>query len=209
MPATLSPSSPSPRAVPPGKISYQQFLQWLDADTWAEWVDGEVHLMSPISGEHQDVGRFLLAILQVYITSRQLGVLRYEPFQMKTGPELPGRSPDILFVRRHNQHRLQPTFLDGPADLVVEILSPDSEHRDRVVKLAEYARGGVPEYWIIDPHRRHAEFYLRDETGTYQLRFGGSAGRYDSLVVEGFWLQVEWLWNPPPEIQIIRLWGLI
>lgn len=26
--------------LPEGKISYEQFLEWLDEDTWAEWVDG-------------------------------------------------------------------------------------------------------------------------------------------------------------------------
>ncbi len=194
--------------LPEGKISYEQFLQWLDEDTWAEWVDGEVELMSPVSLEHGSVHVFLITLLRFFASARALGTVYAEPFQMKTGSDLPGRSPDILFVRRENQHRLRPNFLDGPADLVVEIISPDSEQRDRVVKFAEYERGGVREYWLIDPHRRRAEFYMLEE-GVYRLRFGGEAGRYDSAVLEGFWLRVEWLWNPPPEIEIVKQWGLV
>lgn len=39
-----------------------------------------------------------------------------------------------------------------PADvvLVVEVTSPESEHRDRTVKLRKYAEAGIPHYWVID-----------------------------------------------------------
>jgi len=197
------------RPLPKGKISYEQFLQWLDEDTWAEWVDGEVELMSPVSAQHQRVGRFLIAILQFYINHHCLGVLHYEPFQMKTGADLPGRSPDILFVSRENQHRLQDTYLDGPADLVVEIVSPESEARDRVQKFSEYERGGVREYWLIDPHQRQAEFYVRNEAGRYVLAAKGETGEYRSVVLSGLWLRIEWLWNPPPEIEVLKVWGIM
>ena len=201
--------TPPTRPLPKGKISYEQFLEWLDEDTWAEWVDGEVELMSPISSQHQDVGRFLIAILQFYISHYRLGVLRYEPFQMKTGVDLPGRSPDILFVRRENLHRLKDTYLDGPADLVVEIVSPESEERDRVQKFSEYERGGVREYWLVDPQKRQAEFYVLGEAGRYVLMAKGEAGEYRSEVLSGLWLRIEWLWNPPPEIEVLKAWGIV
>lgn len=168
---------PITRALPRGKVSYEQFLEWLDEDTWAEWVDGEIILMSPISGEHQDVGRFLIAVLQIYITRYGLGVLRYEPFQMKTGADLPGRSPDILFVSKQNLHRLKPTYLDGPADLVVEIISPDSEERDRVHKFAEYERGGVREYWLIDPPEARGGVLCAGRGGQIPPTDEGGSGR--------------------------------
>ncbi len=201
--------TPPTRPLPKGRISYEQFLQWLDEDTWAEWVDGEVKLMSPISGTHQRVGAFLIAVLQLYINHYRLGVLHYEPFQMKTGADLPGRSPDILFVRHENQHRLRDTYLDGPADLVIEIVSAESEERDRVQKFSEYEQGGVCEYWLIDPQKRQAEFYVRNEAGKYVLAAQGETGEYRSVVLPGLWLRIEWLWNPPPEIEVLKAWGIM
>jgi Uma2 family endonuclease len=201
--------TPLTRPLPKGKISYQQFLKWLDEDTWAEWVDGEIILMSPVSLVHDSVHGFLLALLRIFVSAHGLGTVHSEPFQMKTGADLPGRSPDILFVGRENQHRLQPTFLNGPADLVVEIVSPDSEERDRVQKFSEYERGGVREYWLIDPHKRQAEFYVLDEAGRYVLQAKGEAGEYRSTVLQGFWLRIEWLWNPPPEVEVVKAWGMI
>ena len=42
---------------------------------------------------------------------------------MKTGPELPGREPDLLFIARENLGRLEGVYLDGPADLVIEVVA--------------------------------------------------------------------------------------
>jgi Uma2 family endonuclease len=81
-----------------------------------------------------------------------------------------GREPDLLFVAQTNLERLKETYLDGPADLVVEIVSPEGVGRDRGVKFYEYAQGGVPEYWLIDPQTEWAEFY-RLEEGHYHSRF--------------------------------------
>jgi len=201
--------TPPTRPLPKGKISYEQFLEWLDDDTWAEWVDGEVELMSPISLEHQEVGSFLIALLRLYLLSRPLGRVVYEPFQMKTGSDLPGRSPDILFVSNEHLHRLRSTHLDGPADLVVEIVSAESAERDRVQKFREYERGGVREYWLIDPEKRLAEFYQLGEDGRYERIFAGGEGVYHSAVLSGFWLRVEWLWQQPPITDILREWGLV
>lgn len=70
---------------------------------------------------------------------------------MKTGPTLPGREPDLLFLARENLDRLKAPYLEGPADLAVEIVSSESRLRDRGEKLAEYEAGGVREDWILDP----------------------------------------------------------
>src|SRR6266540_2413810 len=56
---------------PPKKITYEQFLQELDEQVHAEWVDGEVVLMSPIGAEHQEIGRFLLIIVSLYVEDRR------------------------------------------------------------------------------------------------------------------------------------------
>lgn len=197
------------RPLPRGKISYEQFLEWLDDQTWAEWVDGEVQLMSPVSLEHDNVHVFLVALLHFYVSTHRLGEVHSEPFQMKTGADLPGRSPDILFVRESNRHRLKPTYLDGPADLVVEIISAESEERDRVHKFAEYERGGVLEYWLIDADRHEAEFYVLGDDGRYTLQMRGSTGIYRRVAIEGLWLKVEWIWQQPPMTEVIRAWGLV
>ena len=193
------------------RISYEQFLELTDEDQHVEWVEGGVVPMSPISDRHQQIGAYLLTLIQFYANMRRLGEVRYEPFQMKAGPELPGRSPDILFVAESNRGRLKKTFLDGPADLAVEIISPESRARDRGDKFYEYEQGGVPEYWLIDPVREQAEFYQRGANGFYLPIAPDAQGRYHSAALPGLWLEVGWLWQTPlpPLLDVLRAWGLV
>ena len=176
------------------RMSYEEFLEWADEDTLAEWVEGEVIMASPASSRHQAISSFLESVLSLFSNARGLGTVLRAPFQMKLANS--GREPDLLFVSAEHVSRLGKTFLDGPADLAVEVLSPESIGRDRGDKFIEYAHGGVPEYWLIDPNGGWADFYRLAE-GHYHLSFEGKEGRYDSLVVPGFWLDVEWLWQEP------------
>ncbi|HIE30517.1 TPA: Uma2 family endonuclease [Candidatus Poribacteria bacterium] len=198
--------------LPPGKkMSYEEFLDWLDEDTYAEWVNGVVVFMSPISIEHQNVTGFLLSLIRIFVETHQLGVVFYEPFQMKTGPDLPGRSPDIIFVDNDNFSRLKNAHLEGPADLVVEVVSPESRIRDRGEKFYEYEQGGVCEYWLIDPLRKQAEFYQRGEDGIYRVMPINNDGIFRSAVLEGLWLKVDWLWQEPLPLllNVLKEWGLV
>ncbi len=175
------------------KMTYEEFLGWADEDTLAEWVDGEVIMTSPASAQHQRIAGFLNQVVELFVQSRNLGTVLNAPFQMKLEN---GREPDLLFVKREHLDRLKPTYLEGPADLVVEIISPESVGRDRGQKFYEYAQGGVPEYWLLDPQRQQAEFYhLEDDY--YVLTFSGHEGRYDALMLPGFWLDIAWLWQEP------------
>jgi Uma2 family endonuclease len=93
--------------------------------------------------------------------------------------------------------RLKETYFDGPADIVVEVLSPESEQRDRSIKFVEYEAGGVPEYWLVDPLRKEAYFYLLGGDGRYHLASISPDGVFRSRTLEGFWLKIDWLWRVP------------
>jgi Uma2 family endonuclease len=190
---------------PRGRVSFEEFLASSDEGSWAEWVDGEIVPMSPASLEHQRLLRFLLDLLGWFTDSRGLGEVIFAPFVMKLASRPSGREPDLLFVATANRERLRETHLDGPADLVVEIVSPESEERDRGAKFVEYEAGGVPEYWLVDPTRQEAYFYQRGADGLYHLRPLDAEGRYYSGVLSGFWLRPTWLWQRPlPAVGTIR-----
>jgi Uma2 family endonuclease len=178
------------------KMTYEEFLAWADEDVHAEWVNGEVIIHMTAKNRHQDIVRFLMTLLDLFTGFFRSGVIRSAPFQMKLGPEGPGREPDILFVAREHESRMTERGVAGPADLVIEVVSDDSVTRDRVEKFEEYEEYGVPEYWIIDPRpkRPRAEFYQLDERGQYQPIPISPDGMYRSKVLAGFWLRVDWLW---------------
>jgi Uma2 family endonuclease len=193
------------------KISYEEFLEWMNDERHAEWVDGEVVPMSPVSNRHQDVAGFLIALLRVYAEERHLGEVRSEPYQMKPALHFPGRAPDIFFVAAAHLDRLKKTYLEGPADLVVEIISPESRARDRGDKFFEYEAAGIPEYWLLDPIREQAEFYQLGADGIYRPTALDEQGRYHSVVLPGLWLQESWLWETPLPtlLSVLKAWELI
>lgn len=184
-------------------ISYEDFLALCDEDTLAESVNGKIEWYSSASDVHQDLTGWLTSVLRIYVEANKLGIIRSAPFQMKTGPDLPGREPDIIFLRDENRDKLKKRYLDGPADLVIEIISEESLLRDRGEKFAEYEIGGVKEYWILDPETKRADFFILKE-GRYERRVEDTHGIYHSEIIEGLWLKVAWLWNLPPVLDVLR-----
>jgi Uma2 family endonuclease len=185
-------------------VTYDEFLDKIDEDSLAEWVDGEIIMSSPASLKHQRINLFLAKILDEYVKSGSLGEIITAPFQMKL--ERSGRGPDIIFVNTENMGRLKKTYLDGPADLAVEIISPESAERDRGQKFIEYEENSIPEYWLIDPIRNWVECYYLNEAEQYDTLFAGREGSYQSQVVEGFHFQIEWLWQTPlpPLLEVMK-----
>ncbi len=195
------------KPLPMGRISYEQFLEWAEEDTHAEWVDGEIVMPSPASYKHQNIKGFLETAIRLFVEAYDLGIVLSAGFQMKLPGETgSGREPDLLFVAKTRMAQIQTTYLQGPADLAVEIISPESVERDRQTKFAEYAEGGVPEYWLIDPTTDQATFYRLDKNNQYQAITPDGEGRYNSQALPGFWLRAEWLWQTPlPHIEEVML----
>ena len=75
--------------------------------------------------------------------------------------------PDIVVVLQAHSDRIHEDAIHGAPDLVVEILSPGTAGRDLGPKRAAYERGGVTEYWIVDPEARTIEVLVLAD-GAYQ-----------------------------------------
>lgn len=189
-------------------MSYEAFLEHTDI-AFAEWVDGNVILKPSETSRHQDLVVFLSVSVGVWVEEHDLG-WTLSRFQIKLAPNLPGREPDFFFVRHANPAKRHTYYLEGAADLIVEIASLESRVRDRGEKFYEYEQAGVREYWLIDPEREQAEFYLLDERGIYQaVRL--NKGIFRSEVLKGLELDTAWLWQEPlpPLMHVLKVWDLI
>jgi Uma2 family endonuclease len=138
-------------------VPYEEYLSGKHGKH-IEWINGVVIEMSPVSIPHDLLGGFLRAFFNVYLEMTTGGVVLQDPVVMKSAPDLPARQPDIQVILPDRIHQIKQNEVAGPANLVVEIVSPDSTDRDRGTKFTEYERGGVQEYWILDQTRREALF---------------------------------------------------
>jgi Uma2 family endonuclease len=179
------------------KMSYEAYLQWVDEDTHAEWVDGEVIIYMPPKNIHQVTLGFLYELLALFVRLFNLGEVRIAPFEVKLSPTGSAREPDIFFITTQHKARLTEERLAGPPDLIIEIVSGDSLRRDRQDKFKEYQTARVPEYWIIDPRsgKQRADFFRLNEAGEYELYATEEDERATSQVLPGFWLRPAWLWQ--------------
>ena len=113
-----------------------------------EFTDGYIEELPWPTSTHQAILAFLYELFRDYI--RPLGgVAMVSALRMRIR-EGKFREPDILLLRRRSEPRYQDRYWLG-ADLVAEVVSPDGPERDLVEKRADYAEGGIPEYWIVDP----------------------------------------------------------
>jgi Uma2 family endonuclease len=78
--------------------------------------------------------------------------------------------PDLFFIATERMGIVSDRVWGAP-DLVIEILSPGTEHRDRTLKLAWYRRYGVKECWLVVPRDRRIE--IVDGTTETTQSFGG------------------------------------
>ena len=196
------------KPVPPQKVSFEEYLAWaLAQEHPCEWMDGEIIPVAAASLRHQRVLSFLNFILKSFCLRHQTGQVVIAPYVMKLEAQRRGREPDLLFVSRERENLLLLTYLNGPADVAIEITSRESTGRDRGEKYVEYEAAGVREYWLIDPERQQADFYRLGDNGRYRSISPDTDGFFHSEIITGFRLRVEWLWELPDEFEVLRQLG--
>lgn len=161
-----------------------------------EWVKGNLIEMSPITREHAKLHRYLSNLLQAYFIEKPIGDFEMDPFVMRL-EDISNRQPDLQVILGDNMANLGETYMDGPADIVIEITSEATVAVDRGIKFEEYRQGRVPEYWIIDPRNKEALFYRLEST--YYVQQPIVADVYQTTQLPGLHLHVPTLWlkNPP------------
>jgi len=140
---------------------------------------------------HQRVVFALSGLLWDHLRHNPLGQAFAAPIDVL----LPGLAspvqPDVLFIANERLDTVKEEFIEGPPDLVIEVLSPSNWLDDRRIKFHLYARAGVREYWIVDLERRMIEvFALRGHSFALLDRYeAGETAR--SQVLPDFEVVVE------------------
>jgi Uma2 family endonuclease len=200
-----------PEVFPSSKITYEEFLRLYDGQH-AEYVGGEVLTYMSVSKKHNQLTKFLIRILESFAEMKEVGEIFSEPYQMKMtfGDDVKGREPDVFFVKNENADRLKNNWFEGGADLVIEVISPESRSRDRGDKFYEYESAAVKEYWLIDYERSQVRFYELNNEGIYQLALIEN-GTYHSKVLEGLFIRTDWLWQEslPTLMEVLKDWKLV
>lgn len=196
-----------------GRITFADYLRLYDGQR-AEWIAGKVEVHVSNNTLHNRLLWLVLRLFGYFLDLKPVGEILLEGVPMYLGDDKPARQPDLMIMLNENRGRIQPTYLDGAADVVVEIVSPESGARDRGDKFYEYEAAGVREYWLIDPQRREADVYglqtvIEGDAPVYRRLPLDAQGRLQSAVLPGFAFDASLLWadEPPSGMALLRLIG--
>ena len=171
-------------------LTAEEFLEWLEPGTFADLIDGEVFMHSPVSIPHARLLNFLDRLLGMYVDRRGLGYLYREVVAVR----LDRRTvflPDLAFYRAERRDVFRRNHIEAAPDLVVEVLSRRTADRDTGPKFAAYERHGVTEYWLLDPLTLGHRFYRR--AGDHLVEYAAGEPKIESRAVPGFFVMRAWL----------------
>jgi Uma2 family endonuclease len=172
-----------------GLWTEEQYLRLTDqTNRFIEFTEGSVEVLPMPTRKHQAISRFLFLAFLSFV-QRLGGTVFYAPLRVRVAPGR-FREPDLVLLLDVNDPRNQNAFWLG-ADLVVEIVSPDYVERDTVIKRADYAEAGIPEYWIVNPEEATITVLKLDD-GVYMTH--GVFGRGEtatSALLTGFTVSVD------------------
>lgn len=175
----------------PGWTEERYYLEG-PRDQKAEFVRGELILMSPMSGKHSKLVTFLIALLSSYVDAKKLGVVMGGP-TIRLESEI-NREPDICFIPQEKAEKTEGLPIEVVPPFIVEV-SCTTRSMDLGEKALDYERAGVREYWVVDLEQDEVVVHLQEE-GKYQ-KSSQKTGRLESREVKGFYIAIDWLWQKP------------
>ena len=167
-----------------------------------EFINGEVIMHSPALNRHLLATRRLFSIMLTHCLAHKCGEVHVE--KAMTSFPRNDYEPDISFFGLAKASLITPDTLRFPVpDLIVEVLSPSTEARDRGIKFADYAAHGVREYGIVDTVAETVELYRLDGT-SYTPVVPQNEGMLRSDAIPAFEVPVRAIFDDQANLAALR-----
>jgi Uma2 family endonuclease len=180
------------------RLTYNDFLLFPDDGLRHEIIDGVHYVTAAPNLRHQElVGRLHLALGNYLADHPAVGRVFLSPFDVVfTIHDVV--EPDLVFVARDQMDILTEANIQGAPAIVVEIVSRSTRSRDERIKKRLFERGGVREYWMVDPDRRQLVVHVRNADGLQGCSPLSAADRavLTTPLLPGFSLSVFELFRP-------------
>lgn len=189
-PPTSKPGrQPAPKRAEPLPMEFALYAEMASVQR-CEYLDGATHVSPSPSPAHQvAVLRLARALEDYFAGADREAVVLAGPVAVFLDRETVAQ-PDVVVASRK---QLSARGVEGPPQLVVEVVTAASAERDRDVKMRSYAAARVERYWLVDVDRRTVECQGRRRppgASTVSL----SRGVLAPADLPGFELRLETLW---------------
>ena len=166
------------------RFTYTDYYSWDDDQRW-ELIEGVPYLMAAPTLEHQGIISNILHKLRLFLEGSSCKVYP-SPVDVRLNADTYDDTvvqPDIIVVC--DKSKLSDIrACVGTPDMIVEVLSPSSHMRDKLIKFKLYQQVGVREYWIVDPDTKMVAAYIL-QSGKYVTSVYGETDTAPVHVLEG------------------------
>ena len=175
--------------------TYADYLEWEGSERY-ELIDGKVFQSASPSVAHQAILGDLFNQFYNWLREKPYRVFA-APLDVRLFPQEDKSDktvvqPDLLVVC--DKDKLGKGSVDGPPDLVVEIVSPSNSHPELFLKFHYYMKAGVREYWVIDSEEKKALVHIY-ENGHYISSVYENNDHISVTVLPGLNIALEDLWT--------------
>ncbi len=155
-----------------GEWRYEDYLELVDAledGRIYELIHGTLYITNTPGALHEACVEQARQVLTRYAHAERRGHLLTKPFRLHLSDTARPLQPDLFYTQQNELLGARAKYFKGVPDLVVEVLAPHSYRTDQLVKFQVYEAVGVPEYWLVNPHTKSVQVYVRGSDGLYQL----------------------------------------
>lgn len=153
-------------------------------------IGGELIMTPAPIPYHQKILGNIFFEMKKFVEKNNLGEV-YPPPTDVYFSETDTYQPDILFISKNRLNIIGEKKIEGPPDLIIEILSPETAYYDLRVKKDTYEKSGVKEYWIVDPIKKSIEIYENREKKFELIASIEGKGKIESRLIKGFSVEIE------------------
>jgi Uma2 family endonuclease len=142
---------------PDEKYSYTDYLSWPEEERW-EIIDGVPYMQATPTRIHQEISGNIFVQIHTYLSGKSCKVY-HAPFCVRLDTDKNNNKienvaePDITVVC--DQSKLDKVGCKGAPDLIVEILSPSTGRKDKLLKFDKYEKAGAKEYCLVEPEEKY------------------------------------------------------
>ena len=174
------------------QLTYHDYLLLPDDGKRYEIIEGDLCTTPAPATRHQIIVGRLLHVLLSYLETNPVGNVLTAPCDVVLS-NTDIVQPDVLYVQNNSKAQVTEQNVQGPPDMVVEVLSPGTAARDRNLKRKRYEYFGVQEYWLVDPDLNTFEILALQTRQYVQVCFATRPATCNSALLPGLTLDLSQL----------------
>ncbi len=159
-----------------------------------EVIEGVLYVTPAPSWQHQHGLSKLHVLLGQHVYPLGLGQIVQAPAGVVLDEDT-AVQPDLVYVSRERAGIILERGIEGATDLVVEVLAPSTQSRDRGIKMQRYAAAGVPHYWILDTAHRRLEVHRLGPSGYESVGVYGTGSTFHPELFPTLEISGDDLWS--------------